>query len=470
MGLLSTRNIDGFGNKLRLYADETGTSTANNTSSVHAYLELYVVGSVASANINVAVSGTGNQSLGYRSYSSGTHRLVDGYFTVNHNADGQGSANVSGYFHSSIGNWDLSGTLPLTRIPRQANITSAPNFNDEDNPTITYSNSAGNNVSSLQASIQSVTGTVFASYRDINKVGNSYTFELTNAEREALLNATPNSNSLAVRFILKTVISEFTFEDTNVNTLALTGNNKYNINGYSNIRFTIPTINKAEAIKSATMSKYKFFIGTQSIEKTYSNSEDITTILVGATSGTYNVYAIDSRNNSTLVTKFADREIDYEKPYIDKQSTSVSRNNNQVGTSVNLVFNGTYWNNNFGVADNEVTIRYAFRKTTSSSWITGTTTITPTISDNKISFTGEIASDNPSNGWEIDSSYVIKVLVEDKLSIVEYEMILNAGIPTMSYDKNGVGIMCVFDSSKGGYLQVNGKTLEEIIREIIGGS
>jgi hypothetical protein len=37
MGLLQTVNIDGYGNQLRLYADETGTNIANNTSSVHAY-------------------------------------------------------------------------------------------------------------------------------------------------------------------------------------------------------------------------------------------------------------------------------------------------------------------------------------------------------------------------------------------------------------------------------------------------
>ena len=108
---------DGY-NYIVLYAEETGTNIQNNTSSVHAWLDLVVARNVSSSGINVGVTGANNQDLGYRSWGAGTYRLVDGYYTANHNADGSGSTNVSGYFNSYVKNLSVSGTLQLTKIPR----------------------------------------------------------------------------------------------------------------------------------------------------------------------------------------------------------------------------------------------------------------------------------------------------------------------------------------------------------------
>ena len=70
-----------------------------------------------------------------------------------------------------------SGSRRLTDIPRNAVIVSAPNFNDEENPTITYNNPAGDIVSSLQACISLTGAAADIPYRDISKTGTSYTFE-----------------------------------------------------------------------------------------------------------------------------------------------------------------------------------------------------------------------------------------------------------------------------------------------------
>ena len=71
-----------------------------------------------------------------------------------------------------------------------------------------------------------------------------------------------------------------------------------------------------------------------------------------------------------------------------------------------------------------------------------------------------IASDNVDTTWDLDSSYNLEVIVSDELSSASVELILNSAAPTMSLDKNGVGILCAYDSNLGGSLQVNGKVID----------
>ena len=254
--------------------------------------------------------------------------------------------------------------------------------------------------------------------------------------------------------------NNFEFEDVNPTTLALTGNNQVCINGFSNIKATISVLNKAEAIKSATMSKYRFSISNISTDISYKDDSNVSGVINNAKSGTFNVFAIDSRNNSTLVTKLAQSEINYEPIYIDKQNSKIERDDNRVGDNAILTLNGTLWNDDFGDVVNSITsVTYRLKKTDSSTWIDGTTTITPTITDDKFTFTGLIASDNLDTSWDLEASYNVEVTIEDELSISTAEFILNSAIPTMSLDKNGVGIMCAYDNSIGGALQVAGQKI-----------
>lgn len=138
-----------------------------------------------------------------------------------HNADGTGSCTIEGYVTgpdgTSLEGVTVSGTqrVTLDKINRKATISSAPNFTEEENPTITYSNPAGNSVNTLQACISDTTGnTIYVPYRDISKTGSSYTFNLTDEERDRLVDATPDStNTMQVRFYVKTVIGGSTLYD-----------------------------------------------------------------------------------------------------------------------------------------------------------------------------------------------------------------------------------------------------------------
>ena len=87
-------------------------------------------------------------------------------------------------------------------------------YSVNDNPTITYTNPDGENVTSLQACIQIDDGYgmfTAVEYRDIPKTGTHYTFSLTDNEREKLFGSVPREvydgdiNTTALVFRIRTV-------------------------------------------------------------------------------------------------------------------------------------------------------------------------------------------------------------------------------------------------------------------------
>lgn len=472
--------LNGFSYELAY--DLVSQSVEGNYSTVRFYGILhvsnnYVSWSSGSASVHTASTGIGTY------YSRGDHTLITADFTFVHDSNGNFSAYIGASLSTSFVSGSCGGTLTLPRIDRFATMTDAINNpNDESEFWFKY-----NNPRSLEmtAWLEVNPNSEHYAERTITDGGTSgtYTWELTEAERNQLRAKLPNTNSGTIRIGIRSTIgsstnasykdrtftivnanptfSTFDIEDTNTTTKTLTGstkNNVININGYSNIKATIPVENKAEAIKSATMSKYRFAIGDSSTDIAYSDENDVSGTINSASNGTYNMYAIDSRNNSTLITKQATSVINYDKIYLDKQNCSFVRDNNQVGENAILTINGTFWNDDFGAVVNSIkSVQYRLKKSDSSTWITGTTTITPTISGNDFSFTGTIASDNLDTTWDLDSSYNLEVVVSDELSSASIDtLILNSAVPTMSLDKQGVGIMCAYDNSKGGSLQVNG--------------
>ena len=475
---LGTTYFDNYAN-YELSYDLLSQSTQGNYSVVRLYGTLHVTGYSISWSWGTASVHTESQGIGTY-YSRGDYVVIQRDFTFYHDNNGNFSSWIGGGINTSYHSGDTGGTMTLPKINRQANVTGATDFTDESNPTITFSNPAGFRINArLEFSGSTIR-------RDNILNTGSYTFELTNEERELLRSKIPNSNSLIVREVIATcysgttesawswqdkkmtmvnanpIFSNYTFEDINPITLALTGDSSINVNGYSNTKVTISTLNKAEAQKYATMSKYRYTNSTDSIDIAYSNDSVVYGVINGTKSGTHNVYAIDSRNNTPpAVTKLSTTELNYEPIYIDKQNSKIERDDNRVGDNAVLTLNGTLWNENFGNVINSITsVTYRLKKTDSSVWIDGTTTITPTITDNNFTFTGMIASDNQDTSWDLDSSYNVEITIEDELSISTVSFVLNSAIPTMSLDKNGVGIMCAYDNSLGGYLQINGKVVE----------
>jgi hypothetical protein len=142
-------------------------------------------------------------------YNSNTVAMSVKDIKVSHNANGSKSITISasgGISGTSFTSTSLSKSVALDTIPRKATITSAPNFNDEQNPTVTYSNPAGS-AATVDIGIYKTDGaTALVAYQAASATGTSFTFSLTSAQRTTLQNACKDSTTMKVRFYIRTTI------------------------------------------------------------------------------------------------------------------------------------------------------------------------------------------------------------------------------------------------------------------------
>lgn len=419
-----------------------------------------------SGNFKVTIDGqvvyetSGSQADRIKLYN-GTP-VASGSITLNHDSAGNKSFGVSvnGAIWSYARNVSGSGSWTLDSIPRQANITSAPDFNDTANPTIKYSNPAGNNVSSLQACIADTSGNVIVAYRNISKTGSSYTFSLTEAERNALRSKTPNSKTLSVRFYVSTVIGGTTYRsyiaktmtvvnanptfsvaylDSNSATSAITGNNQQIVRNNSTLRINVTN---AQALKYATLKTATCTV----LGKNYSVS-------VSGGSGTINVGKVDSSQSLTIGVTVTDSRgytttknlnvqvLDWTLP--TAIITLQRQNNFYTPTTINIDADYSSVNNK-----NTITIQLRYKKTTDSSW------------SSYVTF-----QDNESQTIDLDNNFAwnIQTLLTDKFGSTTYNQILSRGMPIAYFDilKSSVGFNC-FPNDEGS-VEVNGFNISKSV-------
>ena len=246
--------------------------------------------------------------------------------TITHNTDGTKSITISAtgsISGTSVSSTTCSDTVTLDNIPRNATITSAPNFTDEQNPKIEYSNPAGNNVTTLQACISLTGATDDIVYRDISKTGTSYTFKLTDAERKVLRSATKNSKTRTVKFYVKTILggktyhsivdktlsivnanptftaSQISYADTDNDVMAVTKNPQHIVQNQSSLAITFEN---AVANKEATISKYSITVNGVTKTATASGSVDFGKVNTSQNTD-ISITVTDSRGNTTTAKK-----------------------------------------------------------------------------------------------------------------------------------------------------------------------
>lgn len=477
-------SLNGNACNVRIYAKINSQSVANNSSSVSYQSRLYYGGSYFETWSGTAktLTATGVQSQvldGAGTYNGGETVLVTATGTVTHNNDGTKNVTASSVFKADPWGYNVEadGIASLPKINRVA-ITNSVTGSDIEQPfSVNYTKYVNNYQYKLRISIPKVIALETINY---NTSGEQFT--LSQETIENLYSRFTNTNTFNLGFAVETwngntklsagnekiisckitgntpIFTNFDYNDINPITLALTGNSKYNINGYSTIRVSIDATNKAIAQKGATMVKYQFMIGSVTQEVAYSDDSTVYIDILNASIGEYKVYAIDSRNNSTLVTKLATQNINYEPLYLDRANSNVERDSGGIGENVTLNYQGTLWNGSFGQVNNAITIaKYEFKKVSDTTWITGTTNILPTISENNLSFSGLIRSNETGYIFPVQDSYNFRITLQDELSSTIIELTpLPSGIPNISLNKNGVGIMCDYDESLGGDLQVGG--------------
>lgn len=362
--------------------------------------------------------------------------------------------------------WSETGTFNVTTYDI-AKLTSTPNINIGSAHNVTWTNTSG---TSTSLKLCKTDNSTIIDYGKVTGTSKSIT-----PTASKIYPLTPNSNTYKARYIITTTangksytnskdftftvtnsnptFSNFTYQDTNTTITALTGNNQILVNGYSNLKATVSTANKATAKNNATMKTYKLAIGNKNTSVNYNASANVNLSINSINNNVLDLYAIDSRGNSTKVRKTATIK-NYSN--IKIKTLSVTRQNN-VGTVTTLKFEGEFWNASFGSVTNVITnCKYKYKTTSSSTWTDGKTTLTYTISGNKITGSLNIQGDKGTDGFSADNSYNIQLILSDKLSTATYSVILSSGSPAIAIYKNNVAIGQQYNTSEGSKLQVNG--------------
>lgn len=349
-----------------------------------------------------------------------------------------------------------------------AKLISVPNINIGASQTIKWSNP---NNATTTLKLCKTDNSQIIDYGTVT--GTSKTVTPTASTIYAL---TPNSNTYKARYIITTTQNDktytnskdftftvtnsnptapnFEYEDLNGNTVALTGNNKILVNKYSQVSVTIKSANKSVAQNSATMKNYKLVIGSKTDTKNYSSTNDVVFSTITPDSGTIIVYANDSRNNTsskTTTTTFKN----YTEPII--KNLEVTRDNNGVSSEVILKFSGSFWNDNFGVTQNEIVmITYNYKETSASDFISGQTEITFNSENGEFNGELKIQGDLGAEGFDVSKTFNIQLNVVDKLGYSRRTTTLGAGTPAMAIYKDKVAIGGKYNTSIDATLQVNG--------------
>lgn len=412
-------------------------STANNQTTITWNLVgsgSYTYGWVTCGNFKVTIDGKQVYYSATRmNVYSGTV-VASGTYTFTHDNSGNKSFTAyaeAGIYYVAV-NCSGSGTWSLPPISRMATITSAPNFNDEQNPTINYTNPAGTAVSSLQVCISLTGATADIAYRNVSVTGTSYTFNLTEAERNVLRQAT-TAKTRTVLFVIQTVINgqtlrssqavtfsivngnptigSVTYQDSNQATVAITGNDQQLVQNQSTLQLTITGV---QALKYATVSKVEYSINSYTVDITnsYTNPINIGTINY-STNFNLNVIVTDSRGFTTTKT-VAVTMLAWKLPYATINLARQSNFYAETDMKVQAYYSSVD-------SKNSVTIQYKYKKSSDSTYSS------PVTIQNNTQTTASF-----DNSYDYDFQFIIS----DLFGQTTYNVVLPKGIPLMFFDRN----------------------------------
>lgn len=439
-----------------------GTAANGSTVSVAVYAKKSSSSTSSTwgtTNTSVSVTDAGTQNengLSLNVAPGGSQLIFSKSFIVPHNADGKKSITISVNVGGNVAWGNGSAYVALDTIPRYASITAAPNFNDEENPTINYNNPAGNAITSIKACIANASGSVvYVAYRDIPKTGSSYTFNLTDEEREALRKSTLTSNTQTVKFYVTSVINGVTNYSTLEKTLTivnampdltvsakdgggystpLTGNENKIIKGFNYVNVSMSSVLK----KGATIKSQSITNGSQKINGASGNFNN--------TENNIFVFSVtDSRGNTVTKNIILDM-VDY-----IKLTCNLETKNPTAEGKMTFKISGNYFKGNFGAVDNTLAVEFRYKENDGeyNDWIAAEPI--PTISGNTYETTVNLT------GLNYRSSYTFQARAIDKTNIVLSSEKKVRTIPVYDWGENDFNI--------NGELKINDVPMSDFIVE-----
>lgn len=442
----STFSTDNQYIKYRIRVTENSYSIENNTSNVTVTVDAW------RTNTGYTTYGTGTCycTIKGTKYSNSistsqeiTHNSHTVLFrranmTIAHNQDGKYSLSVSAYInHQRFSSKSQGFTVALTAIPRQATITNTYNFTDEaETFRVEVNNPAGDAVEDLTACLSLDGVNPLGSWYAMSKAGGLYDFALTQAQKTALLQATPNANTLTAYVILKTTIGgidytdvqEITmtvvnanptitgasYADVNSSTTNITGDPTKIIQGQSSVTFSFTTLT---ALKYATLASIAVTIQSATTTATLSGtSASNTQLAVGAINSANNINAVivltDSRGNTTALSL----PVTMLAWYLPSAIISCERVNNYYSeTDINV--NGAIASLD---GNNTMSISLKYKESTSATWSASI----PLVDEQ----TYQVTLDNTKR-WDI------QIIVADRIGSVTYNLNVERGVPIAFFDR-----------------------------------
>lgn len=214
-------------------------------------------------------------------------------------------------------------------------------------------------------------------------------------------------------------------QDANDVTYALTGNRSKFIKGYSTLKLVF--YQNPSAVKGASIVS---FVVNGVIYPYVSN---FFLLLENYDQSSVDISVIDSRQNSASLTRTLNL-IDYTP--LTATSQSYKRDDNDVGEQTKFRFEGTIFEGSFGAVDNAITTTSYTYKNENSDPVTGSTVITPTVTDGVFKFNDYLQADGVQGGFNVDDNYTVAITVSDKLSSLTITYLVFAGTPAVKIKKN----------------------------------
>lgn len=375
--------------------------------------------------------------------------IAQGSAWVPHNADGtlnlyiQGS--MSGGYPTYVNGGFVDGSIALPTIPR---ATAAPKFSVDVEKSINISlNPAsnsfthsiklafGSNTKWLNASGGLSSSEVkLSSKSPLFNCPKEYYSQFTGTKKTGTMTLYTYSGSTKVGsktstftiYANSTICKPFvsgTMVDSNEDTKALTGNENNIIKGYSNgfITFTEKRAS-SENDSNATISSIlveNITIDKELNEYTFNKLPDVKVSIKITNSrgytGTYEIKTTGELINYIPVTFSGN----FQRP----QPTT---------GEVTVDSNGNYFNDNFGLVQNELTLTMYYREKGSSEWIQLEIN-EPTISENTYTL-------NQSLGkiFNYKKQIEFRTIAQDKLTVIENITLVSEGIPIFWWDSNKI--------------------------------
>lgn len=431
------------GRKMTLYCEQV-PDIASNTSTINWHIETtggkasYYSTGPTTVSINGSSAYLPRKNWDTEEFPAAKGDSWGGSDLIRHDSEGKATISVSltTAIYSTATKTDTV-TWTLDTIPQKATIWLAPNFTDEDNPTLYYTNNAKGSVTTLQACISLEGNLADIAYRDIDKLGSSYVFNLTDAERTLLRNAT-TGKSRTVSFHVKTVIDGQTFYDsvkrtfsivngepvinptvvdTKAFSIGLTGDANKMVKYLSKMSYTIG----ASAVKGATLvSQYVTCEGRR--QNTATGSYD------SLGSNVFEFVATDSRGFTTKKTVTVPM-VNYIPKTINVEGNILLNEVDGTKANITIDVNGNYFNGSFGKVSNSLTLSYKLLTDNPRTEI-ATGSLTPSLYSG--SYTASITL---PNNLDYKTGYIVTVTAKDAVnSITGVSKTLKA-VPVFDWSK-----------------------------------